>query len=170
MLWDRGFWDAGENGGVRENVEEGRPEIQRWTATKLHGSWVLVRMKKWSGSRVNWLLIKHRDGYAIEGDADALLAEDRSVASGRSMAEIAAGTGRKPKPFITKGAATGGKTVARDAVWDSKAGLTAGGAKGAEAGEPGPAAKPVSKAPRAARRVPAIVTARSPREIARTKG
>ncbi len=85
----------------------------------LHGSWVLVRMKGWSGKRVNWLLIKHRDEHARDGDGEAVLADDRSVASGRSIAEIAAGQGRAPKPFMT----AGGPVVAKDAVWDSKAGL-----------------------------------------------
>ena len=69
---------------------------------RLHGSWVLVRMKhdRSGGKRTNWLLIKHRDEYARDGDGEAVLAEDRSVASGRPMAAIAAGKGRGPKPFI----------------------------------------------------------------------
>ena len=67
----------------------------------LHGSWVLVRIKNWSsGTRINWLLIKHRDEYAHESNGDALLADDRSVASGRPMADIAAGKGPAPTPFM----------------------------------------------------------------------
>ena len=54
---------------------------------KLHGSWVLVRMKgdRYGGKRTNWLLIKHRDEFAKEGEANDILEEDRSVASGRTM-------------------------------------------------------------------------------------
>ena len=65
---------------------------------RLKGSWVLVRMKRdRAGSkRTNWLLIKHNDQYAREGDRDAVLADDRSVASGRTMDAIAAGQGRGP--------------------------------------------------------------------------
>jgi bifunctional non-homologous end joining protein LigD len=94
QLWDRGYWSpegmTAEDGLARGDLKftlEGE---------HLHGSWVLVRMKKWSGKRVNWLLIKHRDEHAHEGDRDALLAGDRSVASGRSMAEIADGKERAP--------------------------------------------------------------------------
>jgi bifunctional non-homologous end joining protein LigD len=54
------------------------------------------------GKRTNWLLIKHRDQSARDNDADALLADDKSVASGRKMADIAVGKGRKPKAFILK--------------------------------------------------------------------
>ena len=70
---------------------------------KLKGSLVLVRMSTTGdhGKRNNWLLIKHRDGYAREDDSDAVLAEDRSIASGRTMEQIAAGKGRGPKPFMT---------------------------------------------------------------------
>jgi bifunctional non-homologous end joining protein LigD len=39
------------------------------------------------GKRTNWLLIKHRDDIERDADAEALLAEDRSVASGRSAAK-----------------------------------------------------------------------------------
>jgi bifunctional non-homologous end joining protein LigD len=89
----------------------------------LHGSWVLVRMKndRSGGKRNNWLLIKHRDEYARDGDVDAVLAEDRSVASGRAMATIAAGKGRGPQPFVLAGKRPAGP----GAVWDSRIGLAA---------------------------------------------
>jgi bifunctional non-homologous end joining protein LigD len=118
QLWDRGYWtpqgmtaEEGLAGGDLKFTLEGE---------HLHGSWVLVRMKKWSGKRVNWLLIKHRDEHAIEGDEGALLTADESVASGRAMADIAAGKGRAPTPFMV---AKGVAPVAKDAVWESSAGL-----------------------------------------------
>jgi len=63
---------------------------------KLHGSWVLVRMKgdRFGGKRTNWLLIKHRDEFVKQGEDNDILEEDRSVASGRSMDQIAAGQGQ----------------------------------------------------------------------------
>jgi bifunctional non-homologous end joining protein LigD len=69
----------------------------------------------------NWLLIKHRDEFAQDGNGAVILSEDRSIASGRSMATIAAGRGRSPKPFML--AANDG--VRPDAVWDSNKGLAA---------------------------------------------
>ena len=65
---------------------------------KLHGSWVLVRMRndKFKSKRNNWLLIKHHDHYAKEGDGEGILDKDHSVASGRAMKAIAAGTGKSP--------------------------------------------------------------------------
>src|SRR5436305_6577847 len=68
--------------------------------------------------RTNRLLIKHRDDHAAEGKANNILDEDRSVASGRSMDQIAAGKGKAPKPFML---AKGGTTKA-DAIWHSNRG------------------------------------------------
>ena len=82
---------------------------------KLHGSWVLVRMKgdRYGGKRTNWLLIKHRDEFAKEGEANDILEEDRSVASGRTMAQIAQGKGKAPKPFmLAKGSDKGRRGLA----------------------------------------------------------
>jgi bifunctional non-homologous end joining protein LigD len=99
QIWDRGYWspdgmdtEIGLADGDLKFILEGE---------RLHGGWVLVRMKRdrTGGKRVNWLLIKHRDEFAR--DDDDVLKEDRSVASGRPMAEIAAGKGSPPKPFIT---------------------------------------------------------------------
>ena len=118
QLWDRGTW-APQGITAEEGLAKGDLKFTLY-GEHLHGSWVLVRIKGWSGKRVNWLLIKHCDEHAHEGDADALLAGDRSVASGRSMADIAAGKGRAPTPFM---AGDGSAVVAKDAVWDSSVGL-----------------------------------------------
>jgi len=116
MVWDRGFWLPEGDTSAAEALRKGDLKVL-FAGTKLKGSWVLVRMKhdRMGGNRTNWLLIKHRDDYAESGDKDGLLKQDRSVASGRSMAEIAAGKGKRPEPFMlgARGAFT------PDAVWHS---------------------------------------------------
>ena len=120
QLWDRGYWEA-ESDDPDRGFKKGDLKFTLH-GDKLHGSWVLVRMKgdRYGGKRTNWLLIKHRDEYAKEGEANDVLEEDRSVASGRSMAQIAEGKGRAPKPFML----AKGKTRA-DAVWQSNRGEAA---------------------------------------------
>ena len=119
QLWDRGYW-APQGMTAEEGLASGDLKF-RLEGEHLHGSWVLVRIKNWSGGkRVNWLLIKHRDEFAREGDNDGILTEDRSVASGRAMADIASGKGRAPKTFMVSDAQS---TVAKDAGWDSNVGL-----------------------------------------------
>jgi bifunctional non-homologous end joining protein LigD len=116
QLWDRGTWQSDDpdkgfkNGDLKFTLD----------GDKLHGSWVLVRMRhdRNGGNRTNWLLIKHRDEFAKEGDANDILDEDRSVASGRSMEQIAEGKGRAPKPFMT---VKSGRAKA-NAVWHSNRG------------------------------------------------
>lgn len=110
MLWDRGTWESDD---PEAGFKKGDLKFTLH-GDKLHGSWVLVRMRNRGGEkRTNWLLIKHRDEFASE-DED-ILAEDKSVASGRAMEQIADGKGRAPKPFML---AKGAKGKA-DAVWQS---------------------------------------------------
>jgi bifunctional non-homologous end joining protein LigD len=115
MLWDRGTWvpdgDAGKmltRGDLKFTLD----------GEKLRGGWALVRMKgdKFGGKRTNWLLIKHRDKFARDGNGEAILEKDHSVASGRAMKAIEAGTGRKPRPFMRA------RAFKADAVWQSKSG------------------------------------------------
>jgi bifunctional non-homologous end joining protein LigD len=116
LLWDRGYWssDDPERGFKKGDLKftlEGK---------KLHGSWVLVRMRndRTGGKRTNWLWIKHRDDFAREGEENDILEQDRSVASGRSMEQIAAGKGKAPKPFMAANSGSG----KADAVWQSNRG------------------------------------------------
>ncbi|MDQ0391464.1 DNA ligase D [Labrys monachus] len=122
QLWDRGYWEPEGSATPEEALADGDLKFTL-EGERLHGSWVLVRMKhdRAGGKRTNWLLIKHRDEYAREGEADTVLDEDRSVASGRTMAAIAAGEGRAPTPFMRVDAGD----TAPDAIWNSKEGPAA---------------------------------------------
>jgi bifunctional non-homologous end joining protein LigD len=116
MLWDRGYWEP--EGDPERMLQKGDLKFTL-DGEKLNGSWVLVRMRndKFKSKRNNWLLIKHHDEFEEPGDEDALLDDARSVASGRTMEDIAAGKGRKPRPFMRKT-----KTFKKDAVWNSNRG------------------------------------------------
>ena len=116
QLWDRGYWTP-EGARRPEDALKGGDLKFTLAGKRLKGSWVLVRMKndRAQTKRTNWLLIKHRDAFAMPGEAQALLDLDRSVASGRSMQQIGAGKGKAPSPFMTSGNA-----LDADAVWDSK--------------------------------------------------
>ena len=114
QMWDRGLW-APQGPKTPEDALTAGDFKFVLAGERLKGSWVLVRIKNNRGrdTRTNWLLIKHKDEYARPGETDALMSEDRSVASGRTMDQIARGVGKAPKAFMLAGA--GGA----DAVWHS---------------------------------------------------
>jgi bifunctional non-homologous end joining protein LigD len=116
QLWDRGYWIPEGSKAPGEALRAGDLKFTL-EGKRLHGSWVLVRMRndRTGGKRTNWLLIKHRDASARSDGGAALLADDRSVASGRPMEQIAAGKGRAPAPFML---GSSGRAKA-DAVWRS---------------------------------------------------
>ena len=92
MLWDRGTYTSALD------AHDPIPELQRGYAkgdlkimmhgTRMHGSWVLVRTRRGSDEKPQWLLIKHRDEFAKPG-SDIVADEMTSVTSGRTMEEIA---------------------------------------------------------------------------------
>ncbi len=97
IVWDEGTW-----------IPEGDPEKAMakghiaftLRGRKLKGAWHLVRLKPRRGeTRDNWLLVKSDDGEA-RTDGDILEEEPRSVASGRTVEEVAEG---KKAPEAGKG-------------------------------------------------------------------
>ncbi len=116
QLWDRGFWAPEGEKSPQAALKDGDFKFVL-AGTRLQGSWVLVRIKHNRGrdTRNNWLLIKHKDQYAKPGGTDKLMAPDKSVASGRSLAQIARGTGRSPEPFMLDSQ----HPQQADAVWHS---------------------------------------------------
>jgi len=104
MIWDTGTYTAEHevSKGVRRDVpdraeaeavmrkalEDGNVKF-RLHGTKLRGSFALVRTRGFGG-KVSWLWIKHRDEHSQAGyDPNDY---DVSAVSGRSLAEIAAGS------------------------------------------------------------------------------
>jgi bifunctional non-homologous end joining protein LigD len=95
IVWDKGSFVPLE--GIAEGLVTGKLLVEL-RGYKLRGEWTLVRTKpsvrKRSSSlgaetKHEWLLIKHRDGWAREEDADRF--DETSVLSGLTVEELGAG-------------------------------------------------------------------------------
>ncbi|MBV8359775.1 MAG: DNA ligase D [Deltaproteobacteria bacterium] len=115
QLWDRGYW-LPEASDPAAAIRKGELKFAV-KGKRLRGGFLLVRIRnrRVGDKKNNWLLIKHRDQFARDNDGDALLAQDRSVASGRTMAQIAAGKGNGPKSFFLARK----NHAAPDAIWNT---------------------------------------------------
>jgi bifunctional non-homologous end joining protein LigD len=152
QLWDRGYWQPMGDLSAEAQLRKGELKFVL-AGERLRGGWVLVRMKgdRFGGKRTNWLLIKHRDEFVRDAAAtQQILDEDASVASGRSMSEIAAGKGRAPKPFMLDSR----KLARADAIWNSK---EAAAGQAQQQPKPKPKPKPTSKSKRASGKVPDFI-------------
>ncbi|MGQ0815031.1 MAG: non-homologous end-joining DNA ligase [Gemmatimonadota bacterium] len=93
MLWDRGTYsaDKARNGNheaaMREGYAKGKIDFT-FNGQRVKGSCALVRTDR--GPKPQWLLIKHRDEYALP-DSDVVAEYVTSVKSDRTMEEIAGG-------------------------------------------------------------------------------
>jgi bifunctional non-homologous end joining protein LigD len=92
MLWDQGTWNPQPG---HTDVDEGlRIGSLKFTlhGTKMKGNWALVRMggKAANEHKPNWLLIKEHDDFEhTSKDKPITEAEPNSVATGRSLEDIA---------------------------------------------------------------------------------
>jgi bifunctional non-homologous end joining protein LigD len=120
MLWDRGYWTPDAKYSVEAGLKKGHLHFLL-DGGRMHGGWHLVRLKTdrnargKAAERTNWLMFKATDEFADPEHPEALIQQDTSIASGRTLEAIAAGKGRAPKPFMT---APEGKPSAK-AVWTS---------------------------------------------------
>jgi bifunctional non-homologous end joining protein LigD len=97
MLWDRGNYAYGGSNpdpeeGIRRGLQKGDFKFVL-NGKRLKGSWALVRMRGDQRGKPQWLLIKHKDQYAVPG-SDVAAEHQTSVATGRTMEEIAGGKSR----------------------------------------------------------------------------
>jgi bifunctional non-homologous end joining protein LigD len=108
IVWDNGTYSPDEDGALsfhdpaeaaarmRDGLAAGKLSVT-FRGRKLKGSYALVRTRPPEGStQEHWLLLKHRDAFA--DPARDLTAEDRSVRSGLSIADLQAG--RLPDPAL----------------------------------------------------------------------
>jgi bifunctional non-homologous end joining protein LigD len=95
IVWDEGRWTP--EGDPASGMKKGHIRFDL-EGHKLNGAWHLVRLKPRRGEkRDNWLLIKSDDTFARPGE-DILEEEPRSVKSGRTNDEVAAGKRAASKP------------------------------------------------------------------------
>jgi bifunctional non-homologous end joining protein LigD len=92
QLWDRGTWRP-KSDNPEADLAKGRLTFELG-GERLRGGWALIRMRAdktrpGRKTRNNWLLIKERDDAAQPGEPDALLSEETSVTTGRTLDEIA---------------------------------------------------------------------------------
>ena len=117
MIWDRGYWAPEGSMSIEQQLKKGHLEAV-FSGQRMKGAWHLVRIERnrERSARTNWLLIKAHDAFERDDPDEAFLnANETSVASGRSMEQIAAGRGKGPKPFML----AGGKAAPAAAVWTS---------------------------------------------------
>tara|TARA_R110002020_G_scaffold25060_6_gene81599 strand:+ start:954 stop:3455 length:2502 start_codon:yes stop_codon:yes gene_type:complete len=94
MLWDQGWWEPQED--FAEGLKSGKLKFILH-GHRMKGRWTLVRMRT-QEKRENWLLIKEHDAFE-EDEEDGLIERHlTSVASARSMEEIAAGKTARKRP------------------------------------------------------------------------
>jgi bifunctional non-homologous end joining protein LigD len=99
MLWDRGTYGPAEydgkdpEGELLRRWEKGRLDIVLH-GERLKGEFTLIRTRGGDedGGKPQWLLFKRSDDFA-DPERDVVAQVDTSVASGRTMEEIAAGEG-----------------------------------------------------------------------------
>lgn len=104
MLWDQGRWEPRDD--PHHGLERGSLKFILH-GERLRGRFALVRIRNSSGSRrtaaENWLLIKEKDEWS-ERNADPVRRWRRSVASGRTMDDIAGAVQRSrlrtPPSFV----------------------------------------------------------------------
>ncbi|HZD26225.1 MAG TPA: DNA polymerase ligase N-terminal domain-containing protein [Alphaproteobacteria bacterium] len=86
LLWDRGRWEP--EGDPGDGLKRGKLSF-RLDGERLRGGWALVRFRgSKSDRRETWLLIKERDAEA-DRRCEITAEYEVSVASGRSIEEIA---------------------------------------------------------------------------------
>jgi bifunctional non-homologous end joining protein LigD len=150
MLWDRGTWTP-ESPDVDAALKKGDLKFAIH-GEKLSGSWVLVRIRSWDkkqGER-SWLLIKHRDAFASTDDVT--LAKPWSVATSRSLKQIAIdGGGDAEKAAEADPPATSGPPRQAAAKPRARPRASGTGSRGSAAPARGTSSRSASGSPKAPR-------------------
>jgi len=90
QIFDRGAWAPLDPTQVEANLAKGELKFVL-AGERLRGGFLLVRLKPRRGEnprQPNWLLIKERDSMARPGEGDAVLQEETSIVSGRTLEGI----------------------------------------------------------------------------------
>src|SRR5215217_1422025 len=118
MLWDQGRWIPEPGKDPSKTIEKGHLHFTL-EGERMKGEWVMFRLNPKPGEKAEpWMLKKVTDEFAKPEEGDALV-EDcvTSVTTGRTMAEIAAGT---DVWHSNRGGQKGGRTKQKPGVGPPK--------------------------------------------------
>ncbi|HVL38564.1 MAG TPA: non-homologous end-joining DNA ligase [Fimbriimonadaceae bacterium] len=110
IVWDEGIYSPDEDGPVdfqdRELAERrlldglAKGKISVYLkGHKIKGSYALVKIKGKDKKDDTWIMLKHRDEYAVEKpEDDTLLEDERSVLTGRTLEDVRQGRSGQGRP------------------------------------------------------------------------
>lgn len=117
IIWDRGTYEPIEANSRAEDEKRILEELSKGHVRltlhgeKLRGGFSLIRLKR--GKENDWMLIKRRDEFA---DGSDVLADDRSVKSGRTVEELGNGRAGAAKKERKRTARTAKRPPAKSAM------------------------------------------------------
>jgi bifunctional non-homologous end joining protein LigD len=107
LVWDRGQWLP--DGDVDKALKRGKLRFAL-DGERLHGEWLLVRIKDDKSSKENWLLRKVDDEYADQ-DEPVTERHQSSIDTGRTLAQIAREEGGDGRGWFSLPQAARKKTI-----------------------------------------------------------
>ncbi len=114
ILWDQGTWELTEPEDAVEGLRKGKLAF-RMFGKKMFGEWALVRIKGRSTKGNEWLLLKHRDGWA-NSEVDVTEVAPNSVVSNLGVDEIGAENVWESNRTTTRKAPTPASRLAAEAL------------------------------------------------------
>src|SRR5205085_2303568 len=113
IIWDEGTYELTEPDDGVKGIRQGKLAFKMY-GKKMFGEWALVKIKGRSPKGNEWLLLKHRDGYA-SADVDVTELAPQSVISGKTVDEIGGSTNfwQSNRPASGRGAPTLADRLAR---------------------------------------------------------
>src|SRR5437588_912273 len=113
IVWDNGTFELTEPDDGVKGIRQGKLAFKMY-GKKMFGEWALVKIKGRSPKGNEWLLLKHRDGYA---NAEIAVTEvaPQSVVSGKRVDEIGDSTNfwQSNRPALGRSAPTLADRLAR---------------------------------------------------------
>ena len=89
IVWDRGDWEP--IGDPHAGLSKGKLDFAL-KGERLHGKFTLVRLRSDDEKKVNWLLMKRADEFAVEGEEGEITRhEPTSVLTGRTVEDVREG-------------------------------------------------------------------------------
>jgi bifunctional non-homologous end joining protein LigD len=86
IIWDEGTYELTEPDDGVKGIRQGKLAFRMY-GKKMFGEWALVKIKGRSPKGNEWLLLKHRDGYA-SAEVDVTELAPQSVISGKTVEQI----------------------------------------------------------------------------------